>query len=293
MKIKAYKGFSKNMRCRGFQYEEGKTYELPENERAVLCGNGFHACQLPVDCFRYYFPTDSKYHEVELDANYEHEDFDSKRVGYKIKIGSELRVPDMICKSVTHILEHQDNDVEVTTEHNCSVIATKNQTTALTTGEASSANATEDYSRVITTGAWSHAGATGDKSLVCTSGNLSNATVSGESSGAVTTGSFSHAIASGTGSLTFTFASFSNAVATGEGCAAAVNAPDSIACAIGLHNMAKGPIDSWLVLGEYTGIAGADLNLKCVKAVRVDGEKIKADTWYFLKNGEFVEVFDK
>ena len=29
---------------------------------------------------------------------------------------------------------------------------------------------------------------------------------------------------------------------------------------------------------------------KCVKTEYVDGERIKADTWYQLKNGEFVEI---
>lgn len=66
MSIKAYKGFNKDMTCRGFQYEEGKEYET---EMAKCCESGFHACEYPLDCFDYYSPNESVYHEVELDGN--------------------------------------------------------------------------------------------------------------------------------------------------------------------------------------------------------------------------------
>ena len=93
--MKAYKGFDKNMQCRGFQFEEGKTYE--ENE-AVLCERGFHACENPLETFRYYAPgKGSVYHEVELDDVSDETDGDSKRVGKKITIGARLSVLD-ICK---------------------------------------------------------------------------------------------------------------------------------------------------------------------------------------------------
>ena len=48
--MKAYKGFNTDMTCRGFKFEEGKTYEEPE---AKLCKSGFHACENPLDCFNY------------------------------------------------------------------------------------------------------------------------------------------------------------------------------------------------------------------------------------------------
>ena len=62
-KLKAYKGFDKNMQCRGFQYEVGKTYE--EN-KADVCSCGFHACENPFDVLAYYNDVDGKYCEVDL-----------------------------------------------------------------------------------------------------------------------------------------------------------------------------------------------------------------------------------
>ena len=92
--MKAYKGFNKDMTCRGFQYEVGKTYETDE---AKMCYSGFHACENPLDCFGYYSPATSKYCEVELEDNGERQICDTKVVGKKITIGEELSVP-MLCK---------------------------------------------------------------------------------------------------------------------------------------------------------------------------------------------------
>jgi hypothetical protein len=92
--MKAYKGFNRDMTCRGFQYKEGETYET---DKAELCKSGFHACENPLDCFGYYVPGQSVYHEVELDAVDEKSSEDSKRVGTRIKIGAALDVA-KICK---------------------------------------------------------------------------------------------------------------------------------------------------------------------------------------------------
>ena len=101
--MKAYKGFNPDMTCRGFQYEEGKTYTTDE---ANLCTSGFHACESPLDCFRYYEPNEAVYHEVELDDVSDEKDVDTKRVAKKIKIGARLSVAD-ICKAhFEYVKEH-------------------------------------------------------------------------------------------------------------------------------------------------------------------------------------------
>lgn len=92
--MKAYKGFNKDMTCRGFQYEEGKEYET---DSAKLCSEGFHACENPLDCFGYYGPGEAVYHEVDIEDNGERNEDDSKVVGKKIKIGAKLSVA-QICK---------------------------------------------------------------------------------------------------------------------------------------------------------------------------------------------------
>ena len=92
--MKAYKGFDENMRCRGFQFEEGKTYH---EEKAKLCGSGFHACESPLDVFNYYRPGEkSIYREVELEDLTDEHDSDSKRCGKTIKIGAAIGIKGLV-----------------------------------------------------------------------------------------------------------------------------------------------------------------------------------------------------
>ena len=97
--MKCYKGFDKDLKCRDFQYEIGKEYK---EERAEICDTGFHACENPLDVFGYYAPADSRYCEVELDANGQKSD-DSKRVGKKISIKAEIGIAGIIKAGVEYI----------------------------------------------------------------------------------------------------------------------------------------------------------------------------------------------
>ena len=95
--MKMYKGFDKDLKCRGFQYEIGKEYR---EDKADLCKKGFHACENPLDVFNYYAPNNgSRFCEVELDEVSDQKDgSDSKRCGKIIKIGAELDIAGL-CKA--------------------------------------------------------------------------------------------------------------------------------------------------------------------------------------------------
>jgi hypothetical protein len=94
--IKAYKGFNKDLSCRGFQYEVGKEYE--HNNPVIICNSGFHACENPIDCLKYYAPGQSVYHEVELSGDTGADVNDSKIAAQHIKIGARLDIAG-ICKA--------------------------------------------------------------------------------------------------------------------------------------------------------------------------------------------------
>lgn len=100
--MQAFKAFDKDLKCRGFQYEVGKEYQEPE---AALCRKGFHACENPLDTFRYYPPTDSRYCEVELDDNGQRNSDDSKVCGEKIRIGPEIGLGGVIKAGARFIFE--------------------------------------------------------------------------------------------------------------------------------------------------------------------------------------------
>ena len=211
--MKAYKGFNKDMTCRGFQYEEGKTYET---DKAEMCKTGFHACEDPLDCFSYYSPGQSVYHEIEIDDNGQRNSDDTKVVGKKIKIGAKIGIPQI---AQLHI-EYVKSKIEDTKSN---------------TGYCSAAT---------NTGYCSAATNTGNCSAATNTGNYSVATVEGE---------------------------------------------NSVAIAAGYKSKVKST-----VIGSAIVVVERDdnYNLVAIQSAIVDGEIIKADTWYTCKNGKLVEVKD-
>ena len=105
--MKAFKGFNKDLTCRGFQYKVGETYE---EEKAELCSAGFHACESPVACLQHYDPATSVYHEVELEEVSNEKDTDTKRVGKKITIGAEIGIPEICRLTFEYVKEHCTNE---------------------------------------------------------------------------------------------------------------------------------------------------------------------------------------
>ena len=87
--VVGFKGFDKDLKCRGFQFEIGKEYK---HEGAVkLCGSGFHFVEYPLDAFNFYAPGLSRYAEVEpVGLSDETESGDSKRVAAGLVIKAEL-----------------------------------------------------------------------------------------------------------------------------------------------------------------------------------------------------------
>ena len=101
--IKSYKGFDKNLKCRDFQYEIGKEYEM--DGEIKVCSRGFHACESPFDVFDHYTMIDSRFCEVEQDGNISKEDRGTKICSSKIKIKAELKLADMINLGVEWLKE--------------------------------------------------------------------------------------------------------------------------------------------------------------------------------------------
>ena len=189
--MKCYKGFDKDLRCEDFQYEIGKEYET---ERAEICEEGFHACEFPLDVLWYYNPADSRFCEVELDANEQTRD-DSKRVGKKIKIGAEIGLSGLVKAGVKFILEKADfENAKATNTGNCSAATNTGDCSAATnTGYRSAATNTGYSSAATNTGYCSAATNTGDCSAATNTGGCSAATVEGKESIAIVTGNGSKA----------------------------------------------------------------------------------------------------
>ena len=282
--MKLYKGFDKNMKCRNFQYEEGKTYTHPGIPK--LCDEGFHACEVPLDCLKYYAPADgSIYREVEMEGVTDEHGEDSERVGKVIKIGAKLSIRSLVLLSIHIIKQKTDGTPAATSKYKSTAATSGDKSTAATSGYYSTATTSGYYSTAATSGGYSTAATSGDYSTAASSGDYSTAASSGVYSTAATSGEYSTAASSGVYSTAATSGDKSTAATSGDKSTAVVEGKESIALAGGYKSMAKGALGCWLVLAERDD----ENHILGVKAIKVDGGRIKADTFYMLKDGEVVE----
>nr|WP_234404840.1 hypothetical protein [Paenibacillus bouchesdurhonensis] len=267
------------MKCRDMQYEVGKTFEEPE---AVACSEGLHFCENPLDVFGYYPPADSRYAEVEGDGQLSRDGDDSKVAATRLHIKAEIGLPGLIKAGVDYIKSKVDWD-------NAKESNTGNRSAATNTGDCSAATNTGNQSAATNTGNRSAATNTGNRSAATNTGNQSAATNTGDCSAATNTGDCSAATNTGNRSAATNTGNQSAATNTGNRSAASVEGKESVAMAIGYESKAKGAMGCWIVLAEWEeGDEG--YHITDVQSAHVDGERIKPDTWYMLKNGEFVEV---
>ena len=252
--IYAYKGFDKDLKCRGFQYEVGKDYEQDENIKC--CEKGFHACEFPLEVFNYYAPgRNNRYCTVTQSGEMDKREGDSKVASSKIHIEIEIGLDGIIKAGVKFILDKVNwKDKK---ESN--------------TGDRSAATNTGDYSAATNTG---------DRSAATNTGDRSAATNTGYNSAATNTGDYSAATNTGDRSVAVSMGGFSTAK---------VSSKDSIAIVTGSNSKAAGALGDWIVLTERYDWKW-DYQIKDVKAFKVDGEKIQPNTFYKLVNGEAVEA---
>ena len=230
--IKSYKGFDKNLKCRDFQYEIGKEYEMDGEIR--VCKRGFHACESPFEVFDHYSMIGSRFCEVEQDGNISKEDRGTKICSSKIKIKAELKLADMINLGVEWLKE-------------------------ITSPEKIKTSIKDNSS-----GNYAQIGSSGDDAKIGSSGNGAKIGSSGD---------YAKIGSSGYGA---------KIDSTGEGCV--------IMCA-GINSVAKASKGSWITLSEWSYSDKKQRYIPvCVKTEFVDGEKIKADTYYKLAGGVFKEI---
>ena len=259
-KIKAYKAFDKDLSYRGFKYEVGKEYE--ETGYIKACEKGFHACPYPLDVFGYYAPAGSRFCEVEQSGKIDDSESD-KVCSSKIRIGAELDIRGLVKAAVSFVKERCTNE--------CNADPGK-PATAGDYGAATAGNygaATAGYRGAATAGNYGAA----------TAGDRGAATAG--YSGAATAGNYGAATAGDSGAAT----AGNRGAATARGKAS--TGSNGLSVARGNNVRVKGGIGAILVIAEE----GEDsYDIVDWKAVVVDGEVVKADTWYRLENGELVEV---
>ena len=294
-KIIAYKGMDSNMQCRGMQYAVGKEFSVDGD--IECCGNGLHACERPLDVLGYYPPgTGARYFRVEQSGDMARErGGDSKVASRKIRVVAEIGIPGLAKAHIEYAKAH------TTSEYTDPERATAGDSGAATAGDYGAATAgdsgaaTAGYRGAATAGyrgaatAGDRGAATAGNSGAATAGN-SGAATAGDS-GAATAGDYGAATAGDSGAATAGDRGAATAgdygAATSRG-SASVGA-NGIACARGNNVRVKGGLGAILVIAEEQP---TDYNIAHWKAVEVDGETVKADTWYRLVDGKLVEAGD-
>jgi hypothetical protein len=293
--VKTVKGFDRNLKCRGFQFEVGKTYSV--EGPVVVCKNGWHACENPLDVFGYYSPGLSVFHEVEQGGDLARHDEDTKIASATITIGVEISLHEMALRAVDWIKSKIDfsnapstntGDQSAATNTGDQSAATNagDQSAATNTGDQSAATNTGDQSAATNTGDQSAATNTGYQSAATNTGYRSAATNTGDQSAATNTGNQSAATNTGNHSAATNTGYQSAATNTGYQSAAEVRGKNSVAIAIGFASRARASADSAICLV----CRDDDGDILAIRASKVGENGVKPDVWYSLNaSGEFVE----
>ena len=213
-----YKAYDPGLVCRGYQYEEGKTYK--KNGHGVCVGGVTHYCVNPFDVLDHYplVHEDGKFSEfTTVEAIDEPVTDDGRKFATStIKIGVKLGFAGFVKACIDFVYEKTIKNMP---------------------------------SDKVETGYSAQIGSSGDYAKIGSSGNSAQIDISGNT---------------------------------------------SVGAAIGINSIIKGAVGNWITLAEWAYDSDKQRCAPvCVKSAQIDGEIIKADTWYKLADGEFAEVADE
>ena len=262
--MKGYKAFNKGLICRDKQYAENTVFE---EESAEICKSGMHFCKNPLDTLDYYPLIDNKgniteFAEVEALDDAKTND-NKKFCTKKLKIGAKLNLSQFIKASVDVTYQNIKSEVDKK-----SLKATAGGDNATLAGGDNAKLAGGDYAKLA---GGNYATLAGDNYAKLAGGD--NAKLAG--------GNYAKLAGGDNAKL----AGGDNATLAGGNYAKLAGGENSIIVGDN-HSIAKGKKGAVIVLIERDN----NCNIIDFKAVQVDGEKIKEDVLYKLKNGEFVKV---
>ena len=312
--IKSYKAFNKNMQCRGFQYEIGKEYEM--DGKIKCCERGFHACKSPMEVWDHYDMLSSRFAEVEQSGKIDEEENSTKVCSSRIKIKAELKLADIIkvgvewlkditspTKVKTDIAKNDNGgySAQIGSSGDYAKIGSSGDYAKIGSSGNSAQIGSSGYSAQIGSSGYSaKIGSSGDYAKIGSSGNSAQIGSSGYSDKIGSSGDYAKIGSSGDYAQIGSSGDYAQIGSSGDyakigssGYSAQIDSTgeDSVIMCAGNNSMAKAKVGSWITLAEWEWNYEKNRYVPlCVKTEYVDGNNIKADTWYQLKNGEFVEV---
>ena len=303
--ITSYKAFDKNMQCRGFQYEVGKEYEM--DGEIKCCERGFHACKSPMEVWDHYDMLSSRFAEVEQSGKIDGEGNSTKVCSSCIKIKAELKLADIIkvgvewLKDITSTSKVKADGVlndngdrrkqigssgysaQIGSSGNSAQIGSSGNSAKIgSSGNSAKIGSSGNSAKIGSSGNYAQIGSSGNSAQIGSSGNYAQIGSSGNSAQIGSSGYSAQICSSGDYAQIGSSGDYAQIDSTGE---------DSVIMCAGNSSIVKAKAGSWITLSEWEWNDEKNRYVPvCVKTEYVDGNNIKADTWYQLKNGEFVEV---
>ena len=308
MGMKGFKGFEKDFSCRGKQYEENTTYE----EHGVgCCHKGvMHFCEDPWEVLNHYDLVDgngnfSEFAEVEALGQVWNDG--EKRATNKIHVGEKLGLKGFLKACIDFTLEKTNgtnlsgNSAQIGSSGNYAQIGSSGDSAQIGSSGYSAQIGSSGYSAKIgssgdsaqigssgysakigSSGYYAQIGSSGYSAKIGSSGYYAKIGSSGDSAQIGSSGDYAQIGSSGYSAKIGSSGDYAQINSTGE---------DAVIMCAGSRSKAKGKKGSWITLAEWVKDEEKGRYVPiCVKTERVDGEKIKEDTYYTLKNGEFSEV---
>jgi hypothetical protein len=270
--ITAYKAFDKNMQCRGYQFEVGKTYQHVGKVEA--CKSGFHSCENPLDVLNYYPLIDNdgslfRIATVKASGSISRHNDDSKIASASLAVEAELTLPKFIDSAIKWISSACTTKDNAASGDSSQLAASGNSSQLAASGDSSQLAASGDSSQLAASGYSSKLAASGDSSQLAASGYSSKLAASGYSSKLAASGNYSQLAASGY---------YSQLAASGDSSIAVSSAPD---CSARVGKNGCIVLTRWVESEKRYRVS-----------VGYEGENgIKAGVFYKLnESGDFVEV---
>ena len=311
--MKGYKGFNPGLICKDKQYQENTVFEEPE---AKICEKGMHFCENPFDVLDYYGlirPDGTPNEFTEVEALDEPKTDDKKKFcSRKLKIGVKLGLSGFIRACVDFVLEKTIAEMpseNVISGDSAKIGSSGDSAQIGSSGDSAKIGSSGDYAKIGSSGDYAKIGSSGNSAQIGSSGNCArigssgdyakigssgNSAQIGSSGNCARIGSSGDYAQIGSSGYCAQIGSSGNCARIGSsGDSARINCTgeDSVICCAGHGSVVKASVGCWITLAEWKFDDAKQRHVPvCVKTEYVDGEKIKADTPYMLKNGEFVEA---
>ena len=288
--MKGYKGFKPGLVCKGKQYAENTVFK---EDKAKPCARGMHFCEDPFEVLNYYPIIDNngnfnEFAEVEaLDTPAT--DDGKKFASTKLKIGAKLSFKGFIEICVDFALSKTKlNNDKISSGYYAQIGSSGDSAQIGSSGDSAQIGSSGYYAKIGSSGYYAKIGSSGDSAQIGSSGYSAKIGSSGDSAQIGSSGNYAKIGSSGDYAKIGSSGDSAQIGSSGDSAKIGSRGRNSVIMCAGNSSKVKAKKGSWITLAEWQSI-NDEWTPVCVKTEQVDGERIKEDTFYQLKGGEFVE----